>query len=331
MRTSYDVSGRACAASSSASSSRTSAVCTRSSPRHAPSSVGVSSSTLVGVGDDMAESIATLIARAIRFAGVVARPSPDYAFVEGRVAALAAAARLEDSLALTLPAAPARASLRALAAAVVATLAVAAPAYATDPEVANFDARPAGAATTPPAAEQARDRLRDRLGRFGALSLDEQTGTVRTVGRLDGFLTGPSARDGAAVALDYVRDHVAAFGLDGNDLQGLRLTDRSFVDGVEHISWEQRYRGIPVADAGLEAAITGSGRLVNVTGPPASDLAVRSAEPSLGAADAYAAARESGGDPQPTVDVAAREGGDVQVPRFDDGGRASLTLYHASS
>jgi extracellular elastinolytic metalloproteinase len=246
------------------------------------------------------------------------------------VAALAAAARLEESLALMSPA-PARASLRALAAAVVATLAVAAPAYATDPEVANFDARPAGAATTPPAAERARDRLRDRLGRFGALSLDEQTGTVRTVGRLDGFLTGPSARDGAAVALDYVRDHAAAFGLDGNDLQGLRLTDRSFVDGVEHISWEQRYRGIPVADAGLEAAITGSGRLLNVTGPPASDLAVRSIEPSVGAADAYAAARESGGDSRPKVDVAAREGGDEQVTRFDDGGRASLTLYHASS
>jgi hypothetical protein len=85
------------------------------------------------------------------------------------VAALVAAARSEDSFALKLPAAPARAVMRALAAAVAGVLvAGGAPAYATEPEAANFDARGTGAETTPPAADRASDRLRDRLGRLGA-------------------------------------------------------------------------------------------------------------------------------------------------------------------
>jgi extracellular elastinolytic metalloproteinase len=226
------------------------------------------------------------------------------------------------------PAAPPRALLRALAAAAT-LLAVAAPAArATDPERANFDARPQGVHSGT-SGERSRDALRERLGRFGALSLDERTGTLRSVGRLNGFLTGPSGRDAGGIALGYVRDHAAAFGVEAGDLDDLRLVDREFVDGIEHLSWEQRYRGIPAADAGLKAAVTGSGRLLNVTGPPAADLAVRSTEPELGAADAYAAARASGGDPSARAAVAQREGGAEQVTRFADGGRASLTLYRA--
>jgi hypothetical protein len=231
---------------------------------------------------------------------------------------------------LTPPAAPPRALLRALAAAVT-LLAVAAPAQAKEPETSNFDARPQSAAATQPPGESARDALRARLGQFGALALDEHTGTLRSVGRLDGFLTGPSGRDGAAIALDYVRDHAGAFGLDGSDLDGLRLVNRDFVAGVEHLSWEQRYRGIPAADAGLQASVTGSGRLLTVTGPPAADLAVRSIEPAVPAAEAYAAARDSGGDPSPGAAVTQREGGAEQETRFGDGGHASLTLYRAGA
>ncbi len=157
---------------------------------------------------------------------------------------------------MTMPAAPPRAYLRALAAAAF-LLALAAPARADTPEAGNFDARtaePAGSAA--PAGEAARERLRDQLGRFGALTLDETTGTLRAVSRLDGYLTAPSTRSGAAVALGYVREHAAAFGLDGDDLDGLRLTGRETADRVEHLTWEQRYGGIPVADAGLEAAVT---------------------------------------------------------------------------
>jgi extracellular elastinolytic metalloproteinase len=231
---------------------------------------------------------------------------------------------------LTPPAAPPRALLRVLAGA--ATLfAVAAPAQAKEPETANFDARPPGAAAVQAQGERGRDALRERLGRFAAVSLDDHTGTLRSVGRLDGFLTGPSGRDGTAIALGYVRDHAAAFGLDGDDIDSLQLVDREFVNGVEHLAWEQRYRGIPVADAGLQAAVTGSGRLLTVTGPPAADPAVRSTAPSVTAAAAYAAARASGGDPSPAAAVTGRGGGAEQLTRFGDGGRASLTLYHAGA
>jgi extracellular elastinolytic metalloproteinase len=231
---------------------------------------------------------------------------------------------------LTSPAGSPRALLRAIAAAAT-LLAVGAPAArATEPETANFDARSERTATPP--GERARESLRKRLGRFGALSLDEHSGTVRSVGRLDGFLTGPSGRDGGAVALGYVRDHADAFGLDANDLDDLRLIDRQFVAGIEHLRWEQRYRGIPAADSGLQAAVTGSGRLLNITGPPAADLAVRSIEPSVSASDAYAVARASGGDPSPDVSVDRRDaGGAERATRFADGGRASLTLYRADA
>jgi extracellular elastinolytic metalloproteinase len=232
-----------------------------------------------------------------------------------------------ESSALTSPAGSPRALLRAIAAAAT-LLAVGAPAArATEPETANFDARPQPRDAPP--GERARESLRERLGHYGALSLDDRSGTLRSIGRLDGFLTPPSGRDGATIALAYVRDHADAFGLDAGDVDDLKLVGRSFADGIEHLSWEQRYRGIPAADAGLQAAVTGSGRLLAITGPPAADLAVRSTEPRVSAADAYAAARRSGGDPRPDVDVAARAGGAEKFTRFTDGGRASLAVYQS--
>src|SRR3954453_4259373 len=47
--------------------------------------------------------------------------------------------------------------------------------------------RPAG-----PATERARTGLRDALGRRAMLTVDERTGGVKAVGRLDGFLTRAS-------------------------------------------------------------------------------------------------------------------------------------------
>ena len=44
-------------------------------------------------------------------------------------------------------------------------------------------------------------KLGHQLGLQGAISIDPLTGTPRMVGRLDGFLTGPSAAPASAVAL----------------------------------------------------------------------------------------------------------------------------------
>ena len=235
---------------------------------------------------------------------------------------------------------------RALLAA-TALLVPAAAARAADPERTSFDARVSARATPP--GDGARERLRERLGRFGALTLDGRTGTVRSLGRLDGFLTGPTDRDGAAVALAYAREHALALGLDGDGVDGLRLAKREVAGGVEWLSWEQRYRGIPVADAELQAAVTGSGRLVALTGPPAADIALRSVEPRLGAAAAYAAARGDRAAPAARRGSGAARGGSgagarssapaitaagdgpERATRFADGGRASLALYRSGA
>ena len=164
-------------------------------------------------------------------------------------------------------------------------LALAPPAGAATPERGDFDARARGEQRAGGAA------LRERLGRFGLVAADPRTGTPRAVARLDGFLTGAGDRPGSEVALGYVRDHAGVFGLDGGDVERLRLVRRVRAGGVEHLTWEQRYRGIPSADTELRAAVTASGRLLSVTGAPAADLAVGSVEPAVSAERAYAAVR----------------------------------------
>ena len=224
------------------------------------------------------------------------------------------------------PRAYTRASAAALAVLAAMTVAVA-PAAADDPVTSNFDARPEVVSAAPAPGAKAREDLRDRLGRFGTLSLDPRAGTVRAVGRLDGFLTGPSGRDGADVALGYVRENAAALGVDATDVDDLELVSRSFAGGVEHLKWEQRHAGIPVADAGLDAAVTGAGRLMSITGPPAHDVAVRSTDPAIGAREAYAAASESGGAGGAAPAVESTAGGPEQKTTFRGGGEASLALY----
>jgi extracellular elastinolytic metalloproteinase len=243
------------------------------------------------------------------------------------------APRSGETYIVTSPLASPRARVRALAAAfavLAAGSAGAVPARAADPVTSNFDARPkADSAGAPARGEAARAQLRDQLGRLGTLSLDPRSQTVRAVGRLDGFLTGPSGRDGAAVALGYVRANAAALGLDVADVDGLRLVSRSFTDGVEHLKWEQRYGGVPVADAGLDAAVTGAGRLVSVTGPPAHDVAVRSLDPAIDAREAYSAARASGGVGGTTPAVTTTGHGPEQKTEFRGGGSASLALFRS--
>ena len=121
---------------------------------------------------------------------------------------------------------------------------------------------------------------------------DRTTGTLRFVGRLDGFLTNASSRPAAAVALDYVRAHLAAFGLSGDDLKTLRLR-RDYVDvlGTHHLSWTQWAGGLQVFGQGLSASVTRDGRLVNVTGGPMRGLRAPAAGFRLSAGAAIAAAR----------------------------------------
>jgi len=231
---------------------------------------------------------------------------------------------LEESLALTLPAAPARASLRGLAVAVVATLAVAAPAYAADPVGAVLDRTTGSQVEVPEAAQRAQNRLRHRLGARALLQQDPATGTPRIVAQLDGFLTPPSARSPDAIALDYVRDHASAFGLDANDIEGLELTSRERgPDGTVHLAWEQRSGGLPNVDGGLHAAVTSEGRLLNVRGGAIPDPDTAAPEPGVSATTAYATALPGAAAPPP----ASSPSGVQRTTEFAGGGRASLVRY----
>ena len=161
----------------------------------------------------------------------------------------------------------------------------------------TFDVRARGTAVRPSArAVKARTALARRLGSQSVILSDDVTGTLRMVGRLDGYLTGPSSRRASDVAMRFVRSNLRAFGLTRADLRTFQLR-QDYVDiaGTHHISWTQSRNGISVFHNGLRAAVTVHGRLVNVTGSPVHGLRASTARPRISSAAAIAAARADGG------------------------------------
>src|SRR5688572_18498863 len=142
----------------------------------------------------------------------------------------------------------------------------------------------------------ARAALGRSLGTQGVLQSDPTTGTLRFVGRLDGFLTKRTSDRPMRIVMRYLRDHRLAFGLRGRDLRTLRLRD-DYLDalGTHHLSFVQRARGLTLFGQGIRAAVAADGRLVNVTGGPLRGLSAPAGGPTLRAGDAVAAARTSVG------------------------------------
>ena len=157
--------------------------------------------------------------------------------------------------------------------------------------------------------------LAGSLGRMGVFELDPLTGTPRVVGRLDGFLTGPSAAAPARIAMGFVRRHLGAFGLTRRYLATCVLS-RSYrdIDGITHVSWIQQVDGVRAFDNGLEAAVTRSGRLIVVNGPPAHDLGAGVAFGNVRISSTGAAA------------LARSSVGAAPISRPDD--QAQMVLFH---
>jgi len=156
----------------------------------------------------------------------------------------------------------------------------------------DLDARSGDRAAVPAATADAREALTKRLGAEAIVAADPVTGGLRSVGRTDGLLTGPSAADPATIALSYVRAHADAFGLDGADLATLAPVSRSVSpDGVTHLTFDQRDGGIGAYDSALTANVTADGRLINAGGAPVHDLQAPSTDPPLGPATARTLAR----------------------------------------
>jgi extracellular elastinolytic metalloproteinase len=195
-------------------------------------------------------------------------------------------------------------------------------------DIRDTPARADQAAPAPDATLQAQAALRSDLGTQSVVQLDRITGTPRVVAKLDGFLTGPSAKAPAQVALDYVRSHADLFGLGDSGVAALELTD-SFkdIDGITHLVWQQRIHGIPVFGNDLRASVSADGRLVNVLGSPLRSLAARAPAPGLKAEQALAAARRDAGAPAAALAVTHRSAGPTQETAFANGDRAELVYF----
>ena len=168
---------------------------------------------------------------------------------------------------------------------VVATAAFAAPGATA---LKTFDARysgDVGKAGSTPAAE----RLDAALGAEGVVELDPTTGTARVVADRAGALTQPSAQGAARIALDYAEAHQGLFGLDGGELDALKLTRRYSSNGITHLTWQQGVDGVAVYGADLRAAVTDDGRLMTIGGAPVADLPESAGVPDVSAARAVSA------------------------------------------
>ena len=197
-------------------------------------------------------------------------------------------------------------------------------ATAASPGSENLRAPSVGRAATPSSGQAA---LRASLGAVGVVGIDPVTGTPRFVARLDGFLTEPSTDDPADVVLGYVREHPDVFGLDEDDLAGLRLVrDETDAAGAHHLLWAQTAGGIPAFANDLRATVTSDGRLLTVGGSPVPDLELP-ADPSVGAPTAVVTALRAAGrtvSAPPRATVAPR--GLAQATRFAGGHDAALVL-----
>jgi hypothetical protein len=181
--------------------------------------------------------------------------------------------------------------------------------------------RAAQLAANPSAAVAALERS---LGAQGVVALDGLTGTPRLVGRLDGFLTGPSTASAAQIALDYVRAHADVFRLDVSSLQQTRETVSP--NGNRHVWWRQVVNGIPVFGNGLKANVTADGRLINVVGSPLATLSGAAASPSVSAEQALAQTRRDAG--AAVLPLASTKRDDArQSTEFVTGERAGLTVF----
>src|SRR2546423_440715 len=169
--------------------------------------------------------------------------------------------------------------------------------------------------------------LRKELGVQGVVSMDPLTGTARSVSRLDGFLTAPSARPARTIALDYVRSHRDVFGLDESATARLALR-RDYLDvaGVDHLSFVQSVGGIPVVGNGVQANVAKDGRLVNVIGSPVASLPTAAAAPGISAGKARNAAISSV-EATPKPAKATGHGRPRQTTVFAGGDRAQLAYF----
>ena len=169
--------------------------------------------------------------------------------------------------------------------------------------------------------------LRNQLGIQGIVDMDGLTATPRRVARVDGFLTGRSAKKPATIALDYVRARPDVFGLSAAEASRLTLR-KDYVDiaGTHHLSFVQTVNGVPFFGNGLKAHVAKNGRLIQIDGSNVADVPASFAAPRLSATQAYQAAAEDIFSKAKAT--AIRTGTDAaRTTEFSNGDRAQLVLF----
>ncbi len=169
--------------------------------------------------------------------------------------------------------------------------------------------------------------LQRTLGTQGVVDIDASTGTPRVLARLDGTLTGRSARAPEAIAAAYVSANLAALGLTQADFDALDGPElRSLPGAITQVRWRQVVDGIVSADSDLRVNVAADGRVLNVLGSPAHALDLASATPGLDAGEAVRAVQDDVGDHRSVV-RASGPSGTAQATRYSDGTAASLVVF----
>ena len=171
--------------------------------------------------------------------------------------------------------------------------------------------------------------FRAGLGVEGVVDLDPLTGTPRVVGRLDGFLTDPSAAAPAAIATGYLNRYPEVFGLSAADVSRLSLR-RDYVDiaGTHHLSFVQSVGGVPLFGNGVQAHVTKDGRLIQINGSPVAGLPTSLPAVKLTPDAARRAALTN--IAAPVRDAKATTAADaVSTTVFSDGDRAQRVVFQS--
>ena len=184
---------------------------------------------------------------------------------------------------------------------------------------------PRAAPGTSPQVERAQTQLRDSLGAHGLVEPDPDDRIAEARRAASTASSRRRARATAAdIALAYVAQHRAAFGLQEADVAGFRRRPAATgEDGTTYLSWEQRTGGIPNVDGGLKAAVSDDGRLINVTGAPLGAPGGGTSTPAIGARRAFEAATPGGAPAPPAT---SGSGADRRT-RFLRSGEASLVRF----
>jgi extracellular elastinolytic metalloproteinase len=99
-----------------------------------------------------------------------------------------------------------------------------------------------------------------------SIEADAVTGAVSALPSQRGYLTDKASGAPLTLAMNFVRNNLAALGLEAADLQGYAVSDvvYSKVTGATHVYLQQRYRGIPVYNAQLQINVNRDGRVISV-------------------------------------------------------------------